>query len=69
MTLSTVKDELEAAKWSLSQAQKELAKHETYNESGKEYVVMSAKRELEVAFQRLHRALLIDSGAEVEVPR
>lgn len=69
MTLSTIKEELEAAKWSLSQAQKELSKFESYNESGKEYVVMAAKRELEVAFQRIYRAMLIDEGRKIEVPR
>jgi hypothetical protein len=69
MTLSTVKEELEAAKWDVSQAQKELSKYHQYNESGKDYVVMAAKRELEWAFQRINRALMIDSGKEVEVPR
>jgi len=69
MTLSTVKEELEEARWSLSQAQKELAKYSDYNESGRDYVVEAAKRNLETAFQRIHRAMLIDSGTEFEVPR
>ena len=69
MSLSTVKEELEAARWSLSQAQKELAKYDDYNDSGKGYVVSAAKRDLETAFERIHRAMLIDSGRDVEVPR
>lgn len=69
MTLSTIKEELESAKWNLSQALKELAKYDGYNESGKQYVVMSARRELEIVFQRIHRAMLIDDGKEVQVPR
>lgn len=69
MTLSTVKEELEAARWSVSQAQKELAKYANYNDSGKDYVVEAARRNLETVFQRIHRAMLIDSGRDVEVPR
>ncbi|HCD7173189.1 TPA: hypothetical protein NDY72_000322 [Enterobacter cloacae] len=69
MSLSTIRDELDAARWSISQAQKELSKFEIYNETGREYVVQAAKRELEIAFQRIHRAQLIHDGKQVNAPR
>lgn len=69
MTLSTIKEELESARWSLSQAQKELAKYSDCNDTGRGYVVEAAKRELETVFQRIHRAMLIDLGHNIEVPR
>jgi len=67
--LSSVKEELESAKWNLGQAQKALANYSEYSQAGKDYCVSSAKRELQDVFQRIHRALLIDSGVEVKVPR
>lgn len=69
MSLSTIRGELDAARWSISQAQKELMKFEMYNETGREYVVHAARRELEIAFQRIHRAQLIDDGKQVNAPR
>lgn len=69
MTDSTVRLELEEASWSISQAQKELAKFDGYNESGREYVVKAAIHDLEIAYQRISRALLINDGVVQKVPR
>lgn len=62
---STIKEELDALDWQLSEIARHLSDMEKFNDAGKEYAIAQARRCLNTSIQRSYRAKQLADGLRV----
>lgn len=66
---STVEEELDALDWQLCEIARTLTEAESANHTVREYAIKAARRHLDTAIQRSHRAKQIAKGLKVPKAR